>query len=115
MRPGSCAPQVLSERANSEAAATGPGTLLGMRVTLPSFFSSASTFGETIPGGPINRISGLACRPIALRVGAGTALRLTNRTGSPERADHAAAGIAYAGWSAGATITRADGLPATAV
>src|SRR2546428_11382625 len=58
---------------------------------------------------------GCECCAIAFCVGAGTAFLLTNRPGSPDRADHGAAGIAYAGCSAEATITSGVGRPVTAV
>src|SRR2546421_5810217 len=56
---------------------------------------------------------GWECDSSALRVGAGTESFFTNRTGSPERAAHAAAGIAQDDCSPEATSTSGVGLPAT--
>src|SRR3954449_19401 len=47
----------------------------------------------------------------AASVAGGTESRFVNSTGSPERADHAAAGIANSGLSADTTSTSPDGLP----
>src|SRR2546423_4483589 len=58
---------------------------------------------------------GCECCAIAFWVGAGTAFLLTNRTESPDRAARGAAGIAYAGCSADATITSGVGRRVTAV
>src|SRR4051794_13424524 len=44
-------------------------------------------------------------------VAGGTESRLVKRTGSPDRADHAAAGIAYSGFSADTTSTSPAGFP----
>src|SRR4051795_4785167 len=60
-------------------------------------------------------MSGLSWAAIACIVARGTALRLVNRTESPERAAHAAAGIAYGACSPEATMTCGDGLPRIAV
>ena len=54
---------------------------------------------------------GFWCCLSAASVAAGTESFLVNSTVSPERADHAAAGIEYSGASADATITSPDGLP----
>src|SRR5436190_14281230 len=60
-------------------------------------------------------MSGFECAASALSVTAGTAARRVKRTESPERAAHAAAGIAYGACSPEATITCGDGLPRIAV
>src|SRR4051812_21389187 len=51
------------------------------------------------------------CSFSAASVAGGTESRFVNRTGSPERADQAAAGIAYSGFSADTTSTSPDGFP----
>src|SRR3954469_8765652 len=60
-------------------------------------------------------MSGLSWAAIACIVARGTRLRFVNSTESPERAAHAAAGIAYGACSPDATITCGDGLPRIAV
>ena len=52
---------------------------------------------------------------IAARVAGGIASRVTQSTGSPDLAAHAAAGIEKPGCSEEATTTAGDGLPAAAV
>src|SRR5438876_261080 len=56
---------------------------------------------------------GWECDSSALRVGTGTESFFTNRTGSPERAAQAAAGIAQDDCSPETTSTSGVGLPAT--
>src|SRR6478736_6158301 len=60
-------------------------------------------------------MSGLSCALIACSVAAGARAFVVNRTESPERAAHAAAGIAYGACSPEATITCGEGLPRIAV
>src|SRR5256885_10240334 len=60
-------------------------------------------------------MSGRSCALIARAVADGRLLRLAKSTESPERAAHAAAGIANADCSPDATITCGDGFPRSAV
>jgi hypothetical protein len=60
-------------------------------------------------------MSGLSCAAIACIVARGTLVCFVKSTESPERAAHAAAGIAYGACSPEATITCGDGLPRMAV
>src|SRR4051812_31768398 len=55
---------------------------------------------------------GFSCWVSAVFVGLGIESFFVKRTAVPERAAHAAAGIAYSGFSPDATITSGDGLPA---
>src|SRR3954466_15464874 len=60
-------------------------------------------------------MSGFSCSAIACIVAVGTLVRFVNSTESPDRAAHAAAGIAYGARWPDATITWGDGLPRIAV
>src|SRR4051794_29444171 len=55
---------------------------------------------------------GFWCWVSAVLVGLGIESFFVNTTAVPARAAHAAAGIAYSGFSPDATITSGDGLPA---
>src|SRR3954467_7065523 len=57
-------------------------------------------------------MSGRPCAAIAVRVAVGSVDCVAHSTGSPDFAAQPAAGIAYSGWSAGATTTALAGLPA---
>ncbi len=85
-----------------------------MRETRPSLSSSFITFCEITVLGPSTKMSGFECSIRALRVAGGSESFSVRSTESPERAAHAAAGMAYSGCSPEATITSADGLPLAA-
>ena len=64
------------------------------------FLSWSSTFCETTDSGPSTYTLGLSCSRSAFTIGAGILFLRTGSTASPERAAHAAAGIANSPWSA---------------
>ena len=94
--PGTRAPQPnvpLLKRAKSTALSTG-FEAVEIRRTCPNAPSWPTTFWSITDGGPSTQMCGLPSWRNALAVGFGTWSRFTNRTESPERAAHAAAGIA---------------------
>src|SRR3954469_2479487 len=85
--------------------------MLWIRFTGPSFASCFSTGTLTAVVGPSRKMCGFWCCLSAAAVSAGSVSFFVKRTGSPDRAAHAAAGIENSGFSPEATTTSPEGFP----